>query len=323
MTENETTTGVELVRFETTDARGNTVQALVPVELAETYPALGNLEEIQELLAEAFGEQGGTLSIGDLTRVKVPSGETKAFTVGDDPAKSITGIVIVRQERRNLWLKSMEEGGGAQAPDCYSRDAVHGVGMYGPGSDENPSGLCEGCPMAQWGDGADGKRIPPPCKQQEAALVLVEGSAFPLLLTVPRTSIGPFRDYWKRKLLTGKMRTLTDVVTTIGLKQEKNDAGVVYNVLTFDLSKDIVKDMDKTTRRGYKAAVLGVARTFADILRSVDTSRDTEEPERQNYRPPTGDPDTEGGVSLGDPVVDGEPVDDDPTAAYANVGREA
>lgn len=313
----DTKTGTELVRFEVTDRAGNAVTAVAPAHLAERFPTLGNAEDMAELIAEVFGEQGGTLSITDLLRAKVPDGNTKAFTIGDDVTKTITGIILVRNERRNYWEKSIEEGGGNQAPDCYSRDAVNGIGRYGVGSEANPSGLCESCPMAQWIDGADGKRVPPPCKQQEAVLVLTEASAFPLLLTVPRTSIKPFRDYWKRTLLAGKMKSTLEVVTTIGLKQDKNDNGVDYNILTFAIGEDVTAGMDRTTKKQYKAGLLALAREFGEILKSVDTSRDTEEPERQNYRPPTGDPDAEGGVSMD------EPLDDDPTAAYANAGAGA
>lgn len=309
----EETTGTELVRFEVTDKSGAPVQAVVPAELAERYPALGNMEEIAELIEEVFGEQGGTLGIGDLVRAKVPSGETKAFTLGEDVTKTIRGIVIVRQERRNYWERSIQDGGGNQAPDCYSRDAITGVGEYGPGSEGNPTGLCADCPLSQWQEGADGKRIPPPCKPQEAVLVLTEGSAFPLLLTIPRTSMTPFRNYWKRTLLTTKMVSLVEVETEIGLNLTKNEAGVEYNELVFKPVRVVTEGMDRPTKKAFKAGLLALSRQFSEILRQVDTSRDTEEPARQN-----ADPDGEGGYSVGNAKA--APVDDDPADAYANAG---
>lgn len=234
----------------------------VPASLAAKYPAIGGVEEMAEVAAEVFGDGEANLGIGDLTRVKVPSGESKAFTIGDDVAKTFEGIAILRQERRNYWAKSPEDGGN-QAPDCYSRDAVHGVGLMGIGSQENPTGLCADCPFAQWSE-LEGKRVPPPCKQQEAVLVLTEGRPFPILLTVPRTSIKSFREYWKKTLFMGGLKTLQEVVTKFGLKLVKNDAGIDYNELTFEMVEDLGK--------GAKLVNMSIGEQYRTVLVNVDTS---------------------------------------------------
>ncbi|NUT90833.1 MAG: hypothetical protein HOY78_02270 [Saccharothrix sp.] len=313
----EQPTGTDLVRFETTDRNGAVVQAAVPAELAERYPTLGNADEIAGLIDEVFGEQGGTLSIADLVRITVPDGKSVAFTVGDEPQKTVQGIILVRQPRRNYWEKSIEESGGNEAPDCTSRDGVNGVGQYGEGSELNPSGLCESCPLSQWNEGADGKRIPPPCKQQEMLLVLTEDSAFPYVVTVPRTSLKPFRDYWKRDLLARRMKSAIEVETVIGLRKTANDGGVDYNELTFTVGKDITKGMDRETKAAYKAGLLGLAREFGEILRKIDTTQDeaSDPTDRRAGPRPTGDPDDEGGISFD------APQDDDPTAVYASAGQ--
>lgn len=272
--------------------------AHVPTELAERFPSLGQMDDLAELLAEVFeGRDDQTLSVSDLPRAKVPSGESKSFQIGDDdPVRTITGIIVVRQERRNYWEKSISEGGGNQAPDCYSRDGVHGVGVNGPGSETNPTGLCENCPFGQWSESGE-DRVPPPCKPQEAVLILTEDSAFPLLLTIPRTSIKPFREYWKRTLLARKMKSLSEVVTRIGMRQEKNAENVAYNVLTFEIAEDITAGMSRALRKSYKNAPLALGAEFRKILVNLDTSRDTEAPERQQAAP-------EGGFSIVDDTID-------------------
>ncbi len=290
----DTPDGVVAVTVKTKD--GGVGQALVPVEIAERYPSLGQMDELAELLAEVFEGRDEGLSFSDLPRAKVPSGESKSFQIGDDdPVKKIRGIIIVRQERRNYWEKSISEGGGNQAPDCSSRDGEHGVGVNGPDSADNPTGLCANCPFSQWAEDGE-NRVPPPCKPQEVMLILTEESAFPLVLTVPRTSMRESRNYVKRTLLAKKMKSPVEVVTEIGMKQEQNADKLTYNVLTFDIAEDLTAGMTPAQKRAYKLAPLALAEEFRTILEHVDTSRDTEGPERQAA--------PEGGFSVQDDVVD-------------------
>ncbi len=269
---------------------GQMVPAQIPSAIAERFPSYGSIEEMKELADEVFGEDGGNLSIGDLVRIKVPDGNSVAFTIGEEAHKTVSGIIILRQERRNLWLKSVEESGN-QAPDCFSRDGINGVGIFGYDSDGNPSGKCESCPMAQWSDN-DGKRVPPPCHQQEALLMLTEEMPFPVLVTVPRTSLKNFRDYWKKTLYMTKLKSLVEVVTTIGLSKTKNEAGTAYNELTFKLDEDLTKGMAKAEKDAYKLAPLALAEQFRSILVRVDTF------EQDAEARPARSADDEGGFSM-------------------------
>lgn len=294
----------DVVTVEVLDIKtGHMVPAKIPTALAERFPSYGQVEEMAELAAEVFGEDGGNMSISDLVRVKVPDGNSKAFTIGDDVKKTVQGIIILRQERRNLWLKSVEEAGN-QAPDCFSRDGVIGEGIFGKGSAENPAGKCETCPMSQWSD-IDGKRVPPPCHQQEALLMITEELPFPVLVTVPRTSIKGFRRYWKNELFMGKLKSLAEVVTEIGLSQTKNDAGTAYNEMTFKLAEDLTAKMDRADKQSYKRVPLALGEQFRSILVRPDSfDRDPE----QRSGAADGD---EGGFSLRD-----DPAED-PAADYA------
>lgn len=272
---------------------GEMVPAQIPAAIAERFPSFGMIEEMAELAAEVFGEDGGNLSIGDLVRVKVPDGNSKAFTIGDEVQKTVRGIIILRQERRNLWLKSVEEAGN-QPPDCFSRDGKVGEGIFGKGSDGNPSGKCADCPMSQWSE-ADGKRVPPPCHQQEALLMITEELPFPVMVTVPRTSIKNFRQYWKNTLFMRNLKSLPEVITEIGLSQTKNDAGTAYNEMTFTVAEDLTAGMDRTLRTSYKRAPLALGEQFRTIL--VNTfDRDPDEV------PVAGD--GEGGFSVADDTID-------------------
>jgi hypothetical protein len=275
---------------------GQMVPARIPAAIAERFPSYGMIEEMKKLADEVFGEDGGNLSIGDLVRIKVPDGNSKAFTIGDEVQKTVRGIMILRQERRNFWAKSVEESGN-QAPDCFSRDGVNGVGIYGPGTEGNPTGKCEACPLSQWSD-IDGKRVPPPCHQQEAVLMLTEEMPFPVLVTVPRTSIKNFKTYWKNTLFMTKLKSLPEVVTEIGLSPTKNDANTVYNELTFTLAEDLTKGMARAEKDAYKLAPLALAEQFRSILVRVDTF----EPDAEQR--PARTADDEGGFRVSDDADD-------------------
>jgi hypothetical protein len=272
---------------------GEMVPAQIPAAIAERFPSYGMIEEMTELAAEVFGDDGGNLSIGDLVRIKVPDGNSKAFTIGDEVQKTVRGIIILRQERRNLWLKSVEEAGN-QPPDCFSRDGINGEGIFGKGTADNPTGKCEACPMSQWSE-VDGKRVPPPCHQQEALLMLTEELPFPVMVTVPRTSIKNFRDYWKKDLYMKRLKSLPEVITEIGLNQTKNDANTAYNELTFKVAEDLTKGMSRALRASYKLAPLALGEQFRTIL--VNTFERDDEP-----RPSS--PDDEGGFSITDDTID-------------------
>lgn len=291
----------------TTDlaARNGTALA-VPDEVTQKFPALDSeaREEMTELLAENFTD-GETLSIRNLTILTVPSGKSAAMWSWDDngteqSAKEVEGIVCGWTNGRNYWEADDVTG---EAPDCTSRDGKIGIGMYGVGSQENPSGACETCPMGQWTDGpvgADGKtkRIPAPCKPQQRLLVLMPGETFPTIVQVPRTSMGEFKKY--RADLLKARKGVAQVATKLGLtKVTGKDKGVPdYCTITFTRGDDL--------GRAAKKAALEVGEAFLPILNAappITSPADTE-----NVVP------GEGGVSIdadphSDPVTDGDVPD--------------
>jgi hypothetical protein len=268
----------------------------IPVAVAETFPAIGRAEEIADLFAETFAD-GESLGVGDLTRVVVPDGKSVAFTIDEDPRKTFDGVITLHQARRNWWEKSIEEGGGNQAPDCASRDAVHGNGRFGEDSELNPSGLCKTCPVGQWRDDpVTGNRVPPPCKPQTAVLVMVENQAFPLLLTVPRTSLKAFHDYWKKKLFMG-MKHYAQVVTRFGLESTKNAGGMAYNLVTFTEMQDLGFQV--------RQVMLSIGEQYRPVLTKLDSLRDSDPAEKPAAPPVDADLDG-GGVSFDEPVDDKE-----------------
>lgn len=281
----ETTTGGSEVA-----TRPSTAVATIDPAVIERFPALDpeGFEELQELLAENF-DADEAMSVKNLTMVKIPSGNSAAVfgwtdNGEDQSAKELNGIVTIWQNRRNYWESEEVTG---ERPDCTSRDGKLGEGLFGKGSPENPSGACETCPMGQWSD-VNGRRVPPPCKPQQALLYLVPGETFPWYIQVPRTSMGNFKRY--RADLLKARKGVAQVETKMTLtKVLGKDKGVPdYYEIKFTRGEDL--------GRAAKKAALEVGRAMLPIL---------------NQAPPVTSPaDTdnvvpgEGGVSIDDAPVD-------------------
>lgn len=261
----------------------------IPDEVIERFPALApdTRQDMIDLMAENFGEDEA-MSVTNLTMVKIPSGASApVFSFkenGEDKGeKKLTGVVVAWQDRRNYWESDQVTN---EAPDCSSRDGKIGFGMYGQGSQENPTGACDVCPMSQWSD-VNGKRVPPPCKPQQAILLMVEGEAFPWYIQVPRTSMRNFKDY--RATVFKKLKGVAQVLTELTLKKVKGDGVPDYYLIEFKMTDDLGK--------AAKRAALEVGQAMLPILNRVQpvvSAADTD-----NVVP------GEGGVSIGDaPVAD-------------------
>jgi hypothetical protein len=274
-------------------ATRNGTALAVPDEIAEKYPALDREEfaELKELMAENFTD-GEAMSVKNLTMVKIPSGSSAAVFGWEDngeseSAKELEGVICAWQNRRNYWESEEVTG---EAPDCSSRDGKIGVGLFGVNSSDNPSGLCEDCPMGQWTE-VNGKRVPAPCKPQQALLFIVEGEVFPWYIQVPRTSMGNFKKY--RADLLKARKGVAQVLTKLSLsKVVGKDRNVPdYFEIKFVRGDDLGK--------AAKQAALEVGAAMLPILNQVQPV--TSAADTDNVVP------GEGGVSIDDAPVDEAP----------------
>lgn len=169
-------------------------------------------DDARELLADALS--GQSLSIGDLDRVKVPSGGGTTWEVptvdGEKSMKVIEGVILHRQRRRAYWPFAMEERPDDHdgTPDCQSND-----GEYGEG---DPGGACNACPYNEFGSdikGGPGKA----CKETLQLFVLAPDDLLPIVVTVPPASLANVKAYFIRLLRA--QSGPSDVVTKIGLEK--------------------------------------------------------------------------------------------------------
>ena len=188
-------------------------------------PALTEgLEDTLDILQANLGADS-TVGLGDLDRVRVPSG-ARTFIVptleGDENENEIEGIVLLARTARAYWPTNTI---GDDPPQCYSDDGVTGHG--------NPGGACASCKLAQYGsaahyiEGASKDSNGQACKQSALVFLLTEDGFLPKVLRLAPTSLKAWRQYMIA--LTGRKLHHLDVLTTFTVELDKNDAGQPFS----------------------------------------------------------------------------------------------
>lgn len=211
---------------------------------------------------EALHEELDGLGSIPFDQVKIPAGGARSFEVpsGDpdnpDTALELVGI-IVDHHPSNCYWKDPYAGGGNASPDCYSMDGKTGLEAE-TGCVKN----CETCPFNQFGSADDGNGKA--CKNTHRLYLLREGETLPIVLTLPPTSIKPFKEYIaKRVLLAKPPKRCWQVVTKITLKTEQNAAGIKYSKAVFAKVGILENEAAvKPTVDGIKALIQAQKTTF-------------------------------------------------------------
>lgn len=217
-----------------------------------TPPAIMD-EDFSSIMAEEM--DGLTL---DFTRVKIPSGGGLMFEIpGDDPdnpesVKVLEGVIVDHYPCNALWVEEFR--GGNAPPDCSSLDGKVGIARDGK------QRACATCKYNQWGSdtkGGNGKR----CKNMRRMYVLQEGVPFPLLLTVPPTSLKNVADYVAKRVLVKKLR-LSEVVTSITLRKATSNDGIVYSQVFFKLA-GVLPPETRASMKKFSASIKPITRKMA------------------------------------------------------------
>lgn len=204
-------------------------------------------------------------------KIKIPAGGTTAFEVpGDDPenpdvVKELK-VVIVDQYPINAYYKDAYDG-SESAPDCFSCDGHIGVNM------EGESISCESCPNNKYGTAIDG--IGKACKNMRRLYILRSGDTFPMLLTLPATSISPFGKYLQR--IVAKGLRPCDVITKIALKKAESKGGITYAQATFVMDEILPPEVKEKVRK-YAAEMKNTTRVVQAEEYSKENTDDTDLP---------------------------------------------
>lgn len=212
-------------------------------------------------------------------RVKIPSGGGIAFEVPtdnpDEPdmTKEILGVIVDHHPINAYWQNKYE--GQNSPPDCSSLDGKFGTGILG--------GSCKTCKLNQFGTSEDGKGKV--CKNMHRVYLLRSGDLFPILLTLPPTSIKSFSEFLKRIISKGLKSY--KVVTKVTLKKVQNSTGIAYSQAQFSIAAILDKEMtDKL--ESYSLNIKGTTRELeieyelpAEV--SLDAGETTYESETQPF----------------------------------------
>lgn len=224
------------------------------------------LPSLNNDLNTAILEEMEGLNPADLiSRVKIPSGGGIAFEVpGDDPdspdmVKEIKGVIVDHHPVNAYWAVKYE--GQNNPPDCSSMDGKCGVG--------NPGGECKTCPFNQFGSAEDGKGKK--CKNMHRVYILRSGDAFPLLLTLPPTSIKAFSDFMAKRILIKGLRSY-GVVTWVALKKAQNSGGITYSQAQFGIDDKLDPEAAKVMEE-YSKNIRSATRNMA-ITVDADVNED-------------------------------------------------
>lgn len=235
----------------TENAIANVEQNTVAPVVQTTFnlPVLVDKEEAMEVIQTNLEALGGEFKFD---KVKIPSGGGTSFEVIDEngeanPYKAINGVVLDFYPINAWWGK--EYTGEKNPPDCSSLDCIIGTGSKEYGIPKGQK--CASCPKNQWGSdpkGGKGKA----CKNIIRVFVLQEGSILPVLLALPPTSTGNWKEYIRR--LTTKMKPYYGVVTSVKLEKDKSEGGIEYSKTVFGKAADLTRE-EKASLKEFVASL--------------------------------------------------------------------
>ena len=191
-----------------------------------------DLNTITEAMAVNIGSGG--LTTFDFPRIKVPGGGATQWLVptleGDKAEATIEGVIVLARDTRAYWVKSPEEGGGNNPPDCSSNEAIIGIGT--------PGGNCMACPLAQFGSAVKGSGQA--CKQVKQLFFLRGDNLLPEVVGLPPTSLKAAKQYLLK--LTSQGVPYYAAVTRIALERMQNPAGQKYATAAFSYVRRLTAD---------------------------------------------------------------------------------
>ena len=216
-------------------------------------PAMVESEFSSEELAEDM--DGLQMSF---QRVKIPAGGTIQFELpSDDPenpdyAKMLVGVILHNHATCAYWPEGSEYDDNT-APLCSSVDGKQGIG--------DPGGACAACALNRFGTDPNGKGKA--CKNMRILYLLRSGEYMPIQLTLPPTSISPFREFLNQSFAIRRRATFGSVVQ-IGLKKMNNGTND-YSVATFRRLYDFTGEE--------LAQIRAYADTFKEQVKGIQQQR--------------------------------------------------
>lgn len=211
-------------------------KALAKVNVGEFAIMKIKPDEVSGILTDNIGP-GGITAL-DLDRIKIPAGGQQAWSIPsldeeDEIAKQFEGVVIFHKHGRVFWEKGIDEGSGNMPPDCWSDDAIVGIGnpcAEGATKSDRGGFICKSCPNAQFGRDENNASTPQACKEVWLLFLIRKADRIPIVVSLPPTSLKNCRRFMLRLTNAGVKHHA--IVTRFGLEQATNRAGIKYARVT-------------------------------------------------------------------------------------------
>jgi len=238
--------GTEMVKSTQFDLAIATAEA-TPPELLET---------LQETL-------GGRLRPYDLQRIVWPSGKATTWEIpqagGDTmPVKEIIALPILTTVSRQFWEKK-SSGPDTTPPVCKSDDGERGHPTE-RGRELGATGDCRTCPLAQWG----ANNTPPACKERRELFILREGDMFPMVLSIPPSSLKVWKEYVRPLGFQGLPHWMA--ITRFKLQTATNPNGDPYAQLKLEFVGKVDPNQKEVLKQ-YREALMATFRAGLEATR--------------------------------------------------------
>jgi len=237
-------------------------------------------------MIEAIKEEMDGLGRFQFPRVRIPSGGAITFELpGEDEdnpevAKAITGIILYHHPANARWNGKFGDEGVRIV--CSSID-----GKAGRMADTGEVRTCSDCPYNQFREDGTGKE----CKNMHRLYLLMEGSPFPVILTLPPTSLKPFKNFVAMQCL-GRGLRVHDVVTKVTLKKVQGPNSV-YSIGVFSVSGRVTKEQ-KPQVESMRRFVIGIKDAYGVSSEDYDMKgehrRQAEPEEMPDFDPTNFEP---------------------------------
>jgi len=212
-------------------------------------------------VTEGIAEELNGLNIS-LDKIIIPAGGGLAFEVpGEDPEspdseKEVLGVIVDHYPLNSFWAEKYT--GQNVAPECFSTDSRTGIGT--------PGGECAKCPYNKFGSGEDGQSKA--CKNAHRLYILRSGELYPVVITIPPTSLKSLSDYLAKRIVTKGLRSY-GVVTKLTLKKATNNTGITYSQVQFSLADKLTPEQTEIMK-AYGESIRTVTRTIDLTESEVD-----------------------------------------------------
>jgi hypothetical protein len=234
-----------------------------------TFLALQDGGAVAEAMAANLGE-GAALREGDLTRVTIPTGGSTTWLVpsimGDEPAKSIDGILVYQCVRGIVWPKAEPEEGSLPALVSHDLKTAHLVSdnlsdefVDSIADAQLPSGEYDWnkLPQSQWGSGKDGNGKA--AKEQRVLYILREGDPLPLVVVIQPGSL----KNWQQFILAMTKAGIPywRAVISLSLEKTTSKAGQPFSQVVPELKGVLTVEQGAVIREKFTEPMKAVAAT--------------------------------------------------------------